>query len=158
MSASLLIVICAVFWAMHVLLLGYLARITGLPVPVGCQLLLCRAAGAGGWRRWSNTRPSPALRQGWVQLLYAGVLATAVAFTMQAIGQQYVPAANAAIILSAESLFAALGGALFLGERLPPIGYAGAALIFIAIILVETVPALLQRRATAATPSKSPLA
>ncbi|MFN4186114.1 MAG: EamA family transporter, partial [Hyphomonas sp.] len=51
----------------------------------------------------------------------------------QAIGQQYVPPANAAIILSAESLFAAIGGALLLGDRLPPIGYAGAALIFAAL-------------------------
>ena len=40
---------------------------------------------------------------------------------------------------------AALGAAIVLGERLPPIGYAGAALIFIAIILVETVPVLVAR-------------
>ena len=37
-----------------------------------------------------------------------------------------MPPANAAIILSAESLVAALGGAVVLGERLTPIGYAGA--------------------------------
>ena len=84
---------------------------------------------------------------GWVQLLYAGVMSTAIAYTLQAIGQQHVPESNAAIILSAESLFAALGGALLLGERLTPIGYAGAALIFFAIILVEAVPALRTRRA-----------
>ena len=58
------------------------------------------------------------------------MFSTGVAFTLQAIGQQYVPPANAAIILSAESLFAALGGALILGERLPPLGYVGAAIIF----------------------------
>jgi drug/metabolite transporter (DMT)-like permease len=73
-----------------------------------------------------------------MELAYSGLLATAVAF--QAIGQQYVPPANAAIILSAESLFAALGGALILGERLPPIGYAGAVLIFAAILAVEALP------------------
>jgi drug/metabolite transporter (DMT)-like permease len=59
-----------------------------------------------------------------------------------------VPSSNAAIILSAESLFAALGGAVVLGERLPPMGYLGAALIFGAIILVEAVPALRARPAT----------
>ena len=74
-------------------------------------------------------------------------MSTAIAYTLQAVAQQYVPAANAAIILSAESLFAALGGALLLAERLTPTGYAGAALIFFAIILVEAVPALQQRRA-----------
>jgi drug/metabolite transporter (DMT)-like permease len=50
-------------------------------------------------------------------------------------------------VLSAESLFAALGGAVILGERLPQIGYLGAAMIFAAIILVETVPPLMRRRA-----------
>jgi len=58
-----------------------------------------------------------------------------------------VPPANAAIVLSAESLFAALGGAVVLGERLPPVGYAGAALIFVAIVLVEIVPVVMERRA-----------
>ena len=72
---------------------------------------------------------------------------TAVAFTLQAVGQQHVPAANAAIILSAESLFAALGGALLLGERLSLIGYGGAALIFFAIVMVESFPALQRRLA-----------
>jgi len=78
------------------------------------------------------------------------VLSTAVAYTLQAVGQQYVPPANAAIILSAESLFAALGGALLLNERLQPVGYFGAALIFVAIVLVEAVPAWRQRRAAPA--------
>jgi drug/metabolite transporter (DMT)-like permease len=53
-----------------------------------------------------------------------------------------VPPGNAAIILSAEGLFAALGGALLLNERLSAIGYAGAALLFLAIVLVEAVPAM----------------
>jgi drug/metabolite transporter (DMT)-like permease len=63
-----------------------------------------------------------------------------------------VPPANAAIILSAESLFAGFGAALLLGERLPPIGYFGAALIFCAIVLVESVPALLARRSATRPP------
>ena len=90
-----------------------------------------------------------AIADGWVEIAYAGIMSTAIAYTLQAIAQQYVPAANAAIILSAESLFAALGGALLLGERLAPIGYAGAALILFAIVLVEAIPVLRQRRAEA---------
>jgi drug/metabolite transporter (DMT)-like permease len=87
-----------------------------------------------------------AISAGWIEILYTGVMSTSIAFTLQAIGQQYVPPANAAIILSAESLFAALAGALVLGERLPPLGYFGAALIFVAILLVEAIPALRSRR------------
>ena len=87
-----------------------------------------------------------ALSAGWVEVLYAGVFSTAIAFTLQAIGQQHVPPANAAIILSAESLFAAIGGAVIMGERLPLMGYAGAGMIFCAILLVEAVPAFARRR------------
>ena len=91
------------------------------------------------------------INAGWIEILYTGVFSTAVAFTLQAIGQQHVPASNAAIILSAESLFAALAGAIFLGERLPPLGYLGAAIIFGSILLVEIVPQL--RRSTSSQPA-----
>ena len=142
---DLLMVFGAVFWAVHVLMLSHIARDTGLPMFVSSLTFLFAGAVALVLVPFLETPSFAGISAGWVQLAYSGVFATALAFTMQAIGQQYVPPANAAIILSAESLFAALGGALVLGERLPPIGYAGAALIFAAIVLVETVPMLVAR-------------
>lgn len=141
-----LIVVSAVFWAMHVILVGYLARATGLPILISCVSFLVAGAIAVTIALAIESPGWTGIAGGWVQIAYAGILSTAVAFTLQAVGQQYVPPANAAIILSAESLFAALGGALLLGERLPPVGYAGAALIFVAILLVEAIPPLLERR------------
>jgi drug/metabolite transporter (DMT)-like permease len=141
-----MVVVGAVCWAVQVLLLGELAAATGLPVAI---TVLCFAVTAVLSMAGSFVFEAPALVQisdAWVELLYAGVLSTAVAFTLQAIAQQYVPAANAAIVLSAESLFAALGGALILGERLPGIGYLGAAMIFAAIVMVEAVPLIDRRR------------
>lgn len=142
-----LIVGSAVFWAMHVLTLSHVARETGLPIFVSGLSFLIAAVFALGGAALLEHPTLEGLAGSWLQILYAGILSTAVAFTLQAVGQQYVPPANAAIILSAESLFAALGGAVLLGERLPTIGYAGAALIFFAIILVEAVPAFNARRA-----------
>lgn len=141
-----LVVGSAVFWAMHVLTLGHLAKETGLPIFVSAVSFL-----VAGIVALTIALPveGPTLGQisdVWIQLAYAAVLSTAVGFTLQAVGQQYVPPANAAIILSAESLFAALGGAVVLGDRLPAVGYAGAALLFVAIVMVEAVPALLERR------------
>jgi drug/metabolite transporter (DMT)-like permease len=150
---DLLMVGGAVFWAMHVLLLGHAARDTGLPMFVSGITFLLAGTFALVMASLFEAPSLGGIAAGWQQLAYAGVLATAVAFTMQAIGQQYVPPANAAIILSAESLFAALGAAIVLGERLPPVGYAGAALIFIAIILVETVPVLVARGRRAEQPA-----
>jgi drug/metabolite transporter (DMT)-like permease len=141
-----LIVISAVFWAMHVILLGHIARATGLPIFVSAVSFLFAGAVALGLAFVIETPALQGIGAGWLEIAYAGILSTAVAFTFQAIGQQYVPPANAAIILSAESLFAAIGGALLLGDRLPPIGYAGAALIFAAIVAVEAIPPLWSRR------------
>lgn len=85
------------------------------------------------------------------EILFAGVLATGLAFTLQVIGQRYTTAPQAAIFLSTESLFAALFGALFLSERIPAIGYAGGVLIFLAILLAEIGP--LRWRKTPAGPA-----
>ena len=147
---DLLMLGCAVGWAVQVLLVGYISRLTGLPITVS---VLCFAATAAlsavGGAIFEHPDLASALAGGWGEILYAGVLSTAVAFTMQAVAQQYVPPANAAIVLSAESLFAAVGGALLLGERLPLPGYLGVTLIFAAIVLVETVPMLGARRGAA---------
>lgn len=141
-----LIVLSAVFWAMHVLSLGHIAKETGLPIFVSAISFLVAGVVALAIAVPTEAPTLAQISGVWVQLAYAAVLSTAVGFTLQAVGQQYVPPANAAIILSAESLFAALGGAVVLGDRLLVVGYAGAALLFVAIVLVEAVPALLARR------------
>lgn len=145
---DLLVVGSAVAWAVQVYLIGTVSRRTGLPVTISLICFAVTALLSGIGSAAFETPNFRAIGDGWIEILYAGLLSTAVAFTLQAVAQQYVPPANAAIILSAEGLFAALGGALVLGERLPPVGYAGAMLIFLAILLVEAVPAVQQRRAS----------
>jgi drug/metabolite transporter (DMT)-like permease len=141
-----LVIVSALGWGIQVLLIGIVSMRTGLPVTISviCFFATAGLSGVGG-----GLLESPelgAIGASWVEILYAGLLSTGVAFTLQAIGQQYVPPANAAIILSSEGLFAAIGGALILGERLSLVGYAGAGLIFAAIVLVEAVPAFARRR------------
>lgn len=141
-SGDGLVIGSAVFWALHVLLLGYLAMETQRPVFISAvSFIVAGLFGATGALVF-ETPTLDALASGWIEILYAGALSTAVGFTLQAVGQRHVPPANAAIILSAESLFAALGGALVLGERLDPVGYFGVALIFAAVLLVELLPNL----------------
>eukprot|EP00873_Tetraselmis_striata_P031058 jgi/Tetstr1/451322/TSEL_038358.t1 len=143
-----LVIGSAVFWALHVLLLGYLARETARPIFISSMsFVIAGLLGSLGALAFEAPTLS-ALSAGWIEILYAGALSTAVGFTLQAVGQQHVPPANAAIILSAESLFAALGGAIILGERLEIIGYFGVAMIFAAVLLVELLPNLRRRSAT----------
>jgi drug/metabolite transporter (DMT)-like permease len=149
-AGDLTVILSAAFWGVHVFLVGRLARETGLPVFLSGVSFLAAGLAAAVLAQLFETPSLSGILPGWVEIAYAGILSTALAFTLQALGQQYVPEANAAVILSSESLFAALGGALFLGERLDLVGYAGAGLIFLAILLVEVVPAIGRRRTSAA--------
>jgi len=78
-----------------------------------------------------------AIQGNWVQLAYAGIVSGGIAYTLQAVAQQHTPASDAAIILSGEGLFAAIAGALMLGETLGWIQISGCILIMLAILLVE---------------------
>ncbi len=53
-----------------------------------------------------------------------------IAYTLQVVGQQLVPPSRAAVIMSLESFFSAVGGALLLGEVMTTRAYIGCALIF----------------------------
>jgi drug/metabolite transporter (DMT)-like permease len=145
-SGDLTIILSAVFWGVHVFLLGRLATQTALPVFLSCATFLIAGLMSAVLAPPLEMPTLAGILPGWVEIAYAGVLSTGLAFTLQAIGQQYVPEANAAVILGSEGLVAALGGALLLGERLEPIGYAGAAIIFLTILMVEAVPAIGRRR------------
>jgi drug/metabolite transporter (DMT)-like permease len=139
---DVLVIGSAIAWAFQVLLIGIVCRRTGLPVTVTVICFLATALMSTFGAFLSETPSLDGLKEGWLEIIYTAVLSTAVAFTLQAIAQQYVPPANAAIILSGEGLFAALGGAFLLNERLTLIGYSGAALVFFAIVMVEALPAL----------------
>ncbi len=156
-TGDLLVIVSALFWGVHVLLLGLVSRETGLPVTISAITFLITGILAGAGAFVFEAPSLEPLLAAWPQLAYAAILSTAFAFTLQAIAQQYAPPSNAAIILSAESLFAALGGAIVLGERLPPIGYAGAALIVAAILVVEALPPWLQQRRASAAARKTPV-
>lgn len=70
-------------------------------------------------------------------ILYAGILSSGIAYTLQMEGQKYAEPSVAAIIMSLESVFAVLGGWLVLNERLSARELAGCALVFAAVILAQ---------------------
>jgi drug/metabolite transporter (DMT)-like permease len=73
---------------------------------------------------------------------------------MQVIAQRHTHAADAAILLSSETLFAALAGFVFLGDRLGATAWAGAALILAGILALQLWPLL--RGTTAAASAQRP--
>ncbi|MBQ8334269.1 MAG: DMT family transporter [Clostridia bacterium] len=72
-----------------------------------------------------------------IPILYCGIMSTGVAYTCQTLGQKHSEPTSASILLSTESVFSAIGGALILHERMQPMAYLGCALIFAGIVLSQ---------------------
>lgn len=141
-----LTILCAAIWALQLIMIARHALHTGRPVTLAVtQFAVCAVAGMALGLA-TETFDLTAIRSAAPEILFSGIFAGGFAFTLQAIGQRYTSAAQAAIFLASESVFAGLFAALILGERLPPIGLVGCALIFAAIIAVEALPPLFGRR------------
>lgn len=129
-----------VFWAAHVLLVGYAASRTRAPLVVATfQFLVCGLVGLS-LGAVVEAPQSADFISAIFGIAYVGVFSVGMAFTLQVVGQRYTQAADAAIILSSETVFAALAGFLLLGERLSLFQLSGALLILAGIIAVELVP------------------
>ncbi len=72
-----------------------------------------------------------------IPIAYAGLLSCGVAYTLQTVAQKYVQASKATLALSLESVWAAIGGALLLSERLSMNELIGCALVFGAVLLAQ---------------------
>ncbi len=136
------VIVCAVFWALHVLLLGRTGAETGRPMALCVtQFGVVAALGLGAGAVLDGPALSAeALKSVWFELFYTGVIDGGVAFGIQAVAQRWTRSSDAAVLLSSEALFAALFGAWLLGDRLDAIAVAGCALILAAIVMVQIVP------------------
>ncbi len=83
-------------------------------------------------------------------ILFAGLVSGAVAYTLQIFAQAHTPPSEAALILSLESVFAALAGATLLGERLTALGAVACLMILLGAVIVEAAPVLARRIAARA--------
>lgn len=73
-----------------------------------------------------------------VSVLYVGVLSAGLAFTLQTIGQKYVPPSTTTLIMSLEAVFGMIGGAIFLHENYTVRELCGCLLVLVAVILAQT--------------------
>lgn len=72
-----------------------------------------------------------------IPILYAGILSSGVAYTLQMVGQKYAEPAVASIVMSLESVIAAIAGAVVLSEVLSPREIIGCVLVFAAVIVAQ---------------------
>ncbi len=131
-------------WALHVLLVGRIADRMAAPFLVaGGQFFVCGLL-ALAWALLFEPFGWQALQAAALPIVYTGVLSVGVAFTAQVVAQRYAHAADAAIILSSETLFAALFGYLMMGDRLNSAGLLGCGLILASMLAIQLAPLLAQ--------------
>jgi drug/metabolite transporter (DMT)-like permease len=131
-----LILICAIFFAGHVLVIGYLAKRVDV-----LKLSLIQYLTTGTLSMivalFTEQITLHMISLTILPLLYAGVMSTAVAYTLQVVAQQHAHSSHAAIILSLEGAFAVLGGWLLLDEQLPLKGVIGCALMLVGMLISQ---------------------
>lgn len=139
---DLWVISSTLFWAVHVILVGIMASRTRAPLVVAtAQFLVCGLTGLVAGVLVEQPTVTDFLGA-FYGICYVGVFSVGLAFTLQVVGQRFTPAADAAIILSSETVFAALAGFIFLDERLAAVRIAGAGLILCSILAVELLPML----------------
>ncbi len=135
-AGDIIVLIGAFFWTAHILIVDKMvADISSLKFSC-LQFFVC-----GIWNilfslcfetiTWSGITATA------IPILYTGIMSTGVAYTCQIIGQRDSDPNYAAIILSTECVFSAVGGALFLNEVMQVQGYIGCVLIFAGILISQ---------------------
>jgi len=125
----------ALFWTLHVILLGkYASKFESMSFSVG-QLVVCGLLnlGVGLFAEKSMPLTLPFLGA----IAYTALFSLGLCYTLQIWAQRHTPPADAALILSLESVFAVLSGWWLLDERLADIQIFGCTLIFIAVLLSQ---------------------
>lgn len=130
------LVLSALMFSVHILVIDYFSpKVDG--VKLSCiQFFVCGIL--SGIVMFLTEQPSlGTLLEARIPILYAGVLACGVAYTLQILGQKDFNPTIASLILSLESVFSALAGWLILQQTLTGREKAGCFLIFCAVILAQ---------------------
>ncbi len=131
-----LIFICAVLFSLHVMFIDHVShRYRGVELSavqfffagaIACILSLIFEKNTTG-----------GIREALVPILYGGIGSCGIAYTLQIIGQKNMNATKATLILSLESVFSAVGGALILKETMTAKEITGAVILFLSVVCAE---------------------
>lgn len=141
---DVLIIFADIAWAIGIALVPMFLKRAPRPFFLSfVQFGICAILGLSGGFFFEPQSPQ-GLASAIPAILYTGLLSGGVGFTLQIIAQQHTPAAEAALIMSLESIFAATAGAMVFHEHLTLLATLGCALILLGVIVVEVGPVWLQ--------------
>ncbi|MBQ9859684.1 MAG: DMT family transporter [Clostridia bacterium] len=135
-TGDILLLICALLFSIQILLVAYFA-----PQVDGVRLSCIQFLTVGVLNiplMFIFEQPSlTAMADNWLPLVYAGLMSSGVAYTLQIIAQRDTHPTVASLLMSLESVFAVLAGAILLGDRLSVPEWIGCGLMFMAIIITQ---------------------
>ncbi len=132
---DIMLILCAVCFAIHIMVIDhFVKKVDGVRLSM-LQFFVCGVLSLIAALIF-ETIDFNLLKDAFVSIFYAGVLSSGVAYTLQIIAQKNLNPTVACLIMSLESVFAALSGAVF-GERLTGNEIFGCVLVFIATILAQ---------------------
>lgn len=130
------LLLCALAFAVQITVIDRFAQIVD-PLRLNCiQAGVC-AAGSALVMLFTEAPTLYGIAGSWWPMCYAGFLSMGVAYSLQIIGQKHLDPAPASLIMSLESVFAALSGWLFLQETMTFEESVGCILVFLAVILSQ---------------------
>lgn len=136
---DLLVLLCAVVFAVQILVIDrFSPRCDGIRISL-VQFLTGAVITLPFMLIVEGAMLTPAVfSAGILPLLYLGVMSSGVAYTLQIIGQKKTHPAVASVVMSLESVFGLLGGAVVFGERLEkPSEIAGCVVLFASVLLTQ---------------------
>ena len=135
-SGDLILIGCAVLFACHIIAIDKVSHDTEGILLSFLQFLFAGIICSAVMLPLEHPSMESVLAVWW-PILYAGAFSCGIAYTLQIIGQKYMKPANAVLILSLESVWAAIGGALLLGETMSAKEMAGCAVVFLSVAIAQ---------------------
>ncbi|WP_034142144.1 DMT family transporter [Desulfosporosinus sp. BICA1-9] len=135
-KGDLMILACAVCFALHIFLVGRYAPETNATVLASVQILTVSILSG----LFSFLLPQPSISFSstvWIALLVTAIPATSLAFFVQTKMQQFTTPTHTALIFSMEPVFAAISAFFFAGEILTQRGLFGAGLVLAGMLIAE---------------------
>ena len=138
--ADFLVVVCAIFFALHCILIDEYFEIVNAPFTLATsQFLLCFLYSLP----FVFIFEDPSLKGIYMELfelLYVGVMSSGIAYTLQIFGQRYVKPSTAAITFSLEGVFGSLAAWIILSQMLTTIQIFGCFLILLGVLTAQLIP------------------
>ncbi len=138
--ADFLVVVCAIFFALHCILIDEYFEIVNAPFTLATsQFLLCFLYSLP----FVFIFEDPSLKGIYMELfelLYVGVMSSGIAYTLQIFGQRYVKPSTAAITFSLEGVFGSLAAWIILSQMLTITQIFGCFLILLGVLTAQLIP------------------